>query len=56
MTDLERRVLKAALACVNRRGYAFLFAKGDVNLYVIDQAKFERLEAAVAQYRKAMKR
>ena len=50
------KVLKAALSCVDKNGFAFLYARKDVNLYVINQAKFQRLEAAVAEYREARKR
>lgn len=52
----ERAVLRAALACVSKNGYAFLYARADVNLYVIDRAKFQRLEAAVAKYREAKRK
>lgn len=55
VTKEERAVFRAALSCVNKNGYAFLFARQDVNLYVIDRAKFQRLEAAVARYRQAKK-
>jgi len=50
------RVFRAALACVNKKGHAFLFARQDVNLYVIDRAKFQRLEEAVSKYREALKK
>lgn len=52
----ERKVLKAALACVSRKGYAFLFSKADAHAVIIDLKKFYRLEIAVAKYRETKKR
>lgn len=53
MTKEERRVIKAALGCVDKYGFAYRFARVDANLFVIDRAKFRRLEKAVADFRAA---
>lgn len=52
----ESAVLRAAMGCVNKKGFAYLFARQDVTLYIIDRAKFQRLEAAVAKLRELRSR
>lgn len=51
MTKAERRVFKAAMRCVGKNGYAFLYDRRDANFVSINKAAFIHLETAVYKYR-----
>ena len=51
MTKTERAVCRAALRCVGRSGYAFLYDRRDARFITVNQAAFKALENAVNAYR-----
>lgn len=50
------KVLKAALRCVSKTGYAYLYDRQDARFVTINQPAFRALEKAVAEYREAKRK
>lgn len=50
------KVIKAALRCVDRKGWAFQYARADARYCVINQVAFRNLEKVVAEYLAALKK
>lgn len=57
LNKAERAVLRAAVGCINKQGYAYTIATEKIaRTFFINEKAFARLEFAVAKLKEARKR